>query len=93
MPISEVRFSASKSGEVSLLEISTNGRRSMLDRVRALLYRLRIDILRVESIVREEGIVETFEIVENDGRAISRRRAATVRSALRKALRGGRAAA
>jgi UTP:GlnB (protein PII) uridylyltransferase len=91
MTISEVRFSAPKSGESSLLEIATSGRRSMLDRVRGLLYRLRIDIVRVESIVRDEGILERFEIVEQDGRAISRRRAATVRSAVRKAVRGDQA--
>ena len=86
--MSEVRFSASKNGHVSLLEITTNGRRSVLDRVRGLLFRLGVEIVRVESLVRDEGIFERFEIVEHDGAEISRRRAATIRSTVRKALRG-----
>src|SRR4051795_8417912 len=64
MTMSEVRFSAAKNGDVSLLEINTSGRRSVLERVRRLLFGLRIDIVRVESIVREEGILERFEIAE-----------------------------
>jgi UTP:GlnB (protein PII) uridylyltransferase len=91
MTMSEVRFSAAKNGAVSLLEINTSGRRSVLDRVRGLLYRLRIDIVRVESIVREEGILERFEIAEQDGAVITPRRAATIRSRVRKALRAGSA--
>ena len=88
MPTSEVRLSADQRGEVSLLEITTIGRRSVLDRVRGLLFRLGIQILRVESVVREEGIFERFEIVEKDGAGISRRRAAAIRAAVRKSLRG-----
>jgi hypothetical protein len=60
----------------------------VLDRVRGLLFGLRIEILKVESIVRDEGIVERFEIVESDGAMISPRRAAAIRSAVRKALQG-----
>jgi UTP:GlnB (protein PII) uridylyltransferase len=89
--MSEVRFSAAKNGDMSLLEITTNGRRSVLDRVRRLLFGLRIDIVRVESIVREEGILERFQIAEQDGAVISRRRAAAIRSTVRKALRDGSA--
>ena len=91
MSMSEVRFSAAKNGAVSLLEIITSGRRSVLDRVRGLLFRLRIDIVRVESIVREEGILERFEIAEQDGAVITPRRAAAIRSRVRKALRAGSA--
>ncbi len=87
MPTSEVRFSASKIGRTALLEVTTTGRRSVLDRVRGLLFRLGVQIVKVESLVRDEGIFERFEIVEEDGAEISRRRAAVIRSAVRKALR------
>ena len=87
MTTSEVRFSAAKTGRTSLLEVTTTGRRSVLDRVRGLLFRLGVQIVQVESLVREEGIFERFEIVEDDGAEISRRRAAVIRSAVRKALR------
>ena len=87
MPRSEVRFSATKSGPSSLLEVTTTGRRSVLERVRGLLFRLGVQIIKVESLVRDEGIFERFEIVEQDGAVISRRRAATIRSTVRKALR------
>ena len=86
MPTSEVRFSTAKSGRTSLLEVTTTGRRSVLDRVRGLLFRLGVQIIRVESLVRDEGIFERFEIMEDDGTEISRRRAATIRSSVRKAL-------
>jgi hypothetical protein len=56
--------------------------------VRGLLFRLGVQIVRVESLVRDEGIFERFEIVEDDGSDISRRRAAVIRSSVRKALRG-----
>jgi UTP:GlnB (protein PII) uridylyltransferase len=88
MTMSEVRFSTAKNGHASLLEIITSGRRSVLARVRNLLFKLGIQIVRVESLVRDEGIFERFEIVEHDGAEISRRRAATIRSKVRKALRG-----
>jgi len=91
MTMSEVRFSAAKNGDMSLLEITTSGRRSVLERVRGLLFGLRIDIVRVESIVREEGILERFQITEQDGAVISRRRAAAIRSTVRKALRASSA--
>ena len=91
MKMSEVRFTAAKSGETSLLEITTSGRQSVLELVRRLLFALRIDIVRVESIVREEGILERFELAEQDGGLISPRRAARVRSTIRKALRNGSA--
>ena len=89
--MSEVRFSAAKNGDMSLLEITTNGRRSVLDRVRRLLFGLRIDIVRVESIVREDGILERFQNTEQAGAVISRGRAAAIRSTVRKALRDGSA--
>jgi hypothetical protein len=87
MTMSEVRFSAAKTGRSSLLEVTTMGRRSALDRVRGVLFRLGVQIVKVESLVRDEGIFERFEIVEHDGGDISRRRAAVIRSAVRKALR------
>ncbi|HEX4341105.1 MAG TPA: hypothetical protein VH062_34590 [Polyangiaceae bacterium] len=93
MSVSEVRYTATKNGQVSLLEITTNGRRSVLERVRGLLFKLGIEIVRVESLVRDEGIFERFEIVEHDGAVISTRRAATIRSRVRKALRGNAGAA
>jgi len=89
MAMSEVRFNTAKGGRASLLEVTTTGRRSVLDRVRGLLFRLGIQIVRVESLVRDEGIFERFEIVEHDGAEISRRRAAVIRSTVRKALRSG----
>jgi UTP:GlnB (protein PII) uridylyltransferase len=88
MTTSEVRFSAAKTGRTSLLEVTTRGRRSVLDRVRGLLFRLGVQIVKVESLVRDEGIFERFEIIEHDGAEISRRRAAAIRSTVRKALRG-----
>jgi hypothetical protein len=90
MTMSEVRFSPGRN-RASLLEITTNGRKSVLDRVRGLLFGLRIEIVKVESIVLSEGIVERFEIIEQTGEVISRRRAAAIRSTVRKALRGGSA--
>jgi hypothetical protein len=41
--------------------------------------------------VREEAILERFQIAEQDGAVISRRRAAAIRSTVRKALRDGSA--
>lgn len=86
MTMSEVRLSTAKSGPTSLLEVTTTGRRSVLSKVRALLFRLGIQIIKVESLVRDEGIFERFEIAEEDGTEITRRRAATIRSVVRKAL-------
>src|SRR5262245_24641046 len=90
MTTSDVRFNSGKNGDSSLLEIATPERRSVLDRVRGLLFGLRVDILEVKSIVRDEGIVERFEIVERDGATISPRRGAAIRSAVRRALQGSR---
>ena len=86
MTTSEVRFNATKNGEASLLEIATHERKSVLDRVRGLLFGLEIEILKVESIVTENGLLERFEIAERDGAVISRSRAAVIRSTVRKAL-------
>ena len=86
MTTSEVRLSTAKSGRTSLLEVTTTGRRSVLANVRALLFRLRVQIIKVDCLVRDEGIFERFEIAEEDGREITRRRAATIRSVVRKAL-------
>src|SRR5678816_4248494 len=88
MTTSNVRFNTGKNGDTSLLEIATPERRSVLDRVRGLLFGLHVDILKVVSIVRDEGIVERFEIVERDGASITPRRGAAIRSAVRRALRG-----
>ena len=90
MTTSDVRFNTGKNGDSSLLEIATPERRSVLDRVRGLLFGLDVDILKVVSIVRDEGIVERFEIVERDGATISPRRGAAIRSAVRKALQANR---
>jgi hypothetical protein len=91
MTMSEVRLSAAKNGRLSLLEVTTSGRRSVLDRVRGLLFKLGIEIVKVEALVRDEGIFERFEIAEPDGAEISRRRAAIIRSKVRKALRAAAA--
>ncbi len=91
METSEVRLSENKSEAISLLEIATRERRSVLGRVRALLFDLRVEIVRVESLVKGEGLLERFEIVELDGGPLSRRRAAAIRSTVRRALRRGAA--
>jgi hypothetical protein len=87
MGLFEIRFTEKAGSIVSVLEIVTAARRSVLGRVRKLLFDLRVQIIRVESVVREPGLVERFHIAEFDGAAISRRRAATIRGTVRKNLR------
>lgn len=86
----DVRFMDKAAGIVSLLEIATRTRRSALETVRSLLFDLRVQIVRVESIVQEPGLLERFHVVEFDGGPIGRRRGATIRSAVRKAIRAAR---
>jgi hypothetical protein len=83
----KIRFSKQPSGVLSLLEIAIPKRRSVLEIVRSLLFELRIQIVRVESIVEEPGLVERFQVVEFDGGPIAGRRAAVIRRAVRRAIR------
>jgi hypothetical protein len=92
MTESEVRLSEQSRGVLSVLEIKTRGRRSCLETVRGLLFDMRVQIVRAESIVEETSLRECFHIVEFDGAPISKRRATAVRSAVRRALRAARAA-
>jgi hypothetical protein len=87
MGLFEVRFTEKAGSIVSVLEVVTAARQSVLERVRALLFDLRVQIVRVESVVQEPGLVERFHIAEFDGAAISRRRAAAIRGTVRKTLR------
>lgn len=84
---SEVRFLPRKASEVlSLLEVVTPRRRSVLEPVRATLFRLRVQIVRVESTVQKEQLLERFLIVEFDGGPIGPRRTAAIRSAVQEAI-------
>lgn len=87
MPESEVRLYEKSNGVLSVLEVRTKGRRSSLETVRGLLFDMRVQIVRAESIVGERDLVERFHIVEFDGAPLGKRRAAIVRSAARRALR------
>jgi hypothetical protein len=82
-----IHFSGEADGIVSLIEIATAGRRSVLETVQRLLFGLRVQIVQVESVAREHNLVERFHVVEFDGGPIGRRRAATLRGAVRKAIR------
>lgn len=90
MEQSEIRFTERATGIVSILEVDRPARASVLELVRRTLFDLRIQIVRVESIVKEERLLERFHVVEFDGGPIVRRRAAGLRSAVRKALRAER---
>jgi hypothetical protein len=92
MTESQVRLSEKSRGVLSVLEIKTLGRRSCLEVVRGLLFDMRVQIVRAESIVEETSLHESFHIVEFDGAPISRRRANAVRTAVRRALRAAQAA-
>jgi UTP:GlnB (protein PII) uridylyltransferase len=81
---SKIRFTE------TLLEVATAERRSVLGLVRSLLFDLRVEIVQVKSTVRDHGLVERFDVTERDGAPITRRRAAAIRSAVRKAIRGGK---
>jgi hypothetical protein len=87
MPESEVRLTDKSGGVLSILEIRTPGRRSSLELVRGLLFEMRVQIVRAESIVEEASLLERFHIVEFDGAPLAKRRSASVRMAVRKALR------
>jgi hypothetical protein len=80
-----VGFVPCRAGDVlSLLEVVTPGRRSMLEPIRSVLFRLRVQIVRVESVVHDTHLIERFQLVEFDGGPIERRRAATIRAEVRK---------
>jgi len=86
MHTSEVRFKEKTNGIVSMLEIASPERRSVLELVRGLLFELRVQIVQVESVVQNAGLLEKFDVVEFDGAPISKRRAALIRSAVKQAL-------
>lgn len=87
MAESEVRLTEKSRGVLSVLEIRTPGRRSCLETVRGLLFEMRVQIVRAESVVEEASLCERFHIVEFDGAPLAKRRAASVRSAVRRTLR------
>jgi hypothetical protein len=72
---------------VSVLEVVTPSRRSTLESVHALLFGLRVQVVRVESFAHPAGLVECFHVVEFDGAPISRRRAEAIRKEMHRALR------
>ena len=73
MPESEVRLTDKSGGVLSILEIRTPGRRSSLELVRGLLFEMRVQIVRAESIVEEASLLERFHIVEFDGAPLAKR--------------------
>jgi hypothetical protein len=81
MGASKIRFTE------TLLEVATAERRSVLGLVRRLLFDLRVEIVQVTSTVRDQGLVERFDVAERDGAAITPQRAAAIRTAVRKAIR------
>lgn len=83
----DIRFREKATGIVSILEVDRPARSSVLELVRRTLFDLRIQIVRVESIVKEEKLLERFYLVEFDGGPIPTRRAAGLRSAVRRAIR------
>lgn len=83
----EMHLTENARGIVSLLEIVSPARRSLLGVIQRLLFKLRIQIVQVESSAHEDARVERFHLVEFDGTPIGRRRAAAIRSAVRKAIR------
>ncbi len=83
----EVRLREKTGSVLSVLEVRALRRRSSLATVRELLFDMRIQIVRAESIVEAEGLLESFHIVEFDGAPLGKRRAAAVRSAVRRALK------
>jgi len=87
MAESEVCLREKPGSVLSILEVRTAGRRSSLATVRGLLFEMRIQIVRAESIVGQESLFESFHIVEFDGAPLGKRRAASVRSAVRRVLR------
>jgi UTP:GlnB (protein PII) uridylyltransferase len=93
MGTSEVRFTERINGVVSLLEVATHERRSVLALIRGLLFDLRIEIVRVESVVQGAGLLERFDLVEPDGAPITRKRARAIRVAVKRALRQASVAA
>lgn len=93
MTDSEVRLSERPGSVLAVLEVRTPGRRSSLEPVRSLLFDMRVQIVRAESIVEEAALLERFHIVEFDGAPLAKRRAAAVRTAVRRALRNAARAA
>lgn len=93
MEQSDIRFQERVKGIISILEVNRPRRSSVLELIRRTLFDLRIQIVRVESIVMSDGLVERFHVVEFDGGPIARRRAANLRTAVRRALREDGAAA
>jgi hypothetical protein len=87
MKSSEVRFQEKAHGNLHLLEVVTRGRRSALETVRAELFGLEVQIVRVESVVGDADLVERFYLAEPDGGEISKRRSALIRSSVKRALR------
>jgi hypothetical protein len=83
----EIKFTEKARGPLCLLEIVTPGRRSTLSFIRSLLFDHKVQIAQVESHVHEQGLVERFYLLEDDGTQIRRKRAAALRTAVKKAVR------
>jgi hypothetical protein len=82
----EIRFCARARGIISLLEVASPGRRSVLEAVQRLLFGLRVQIVQVESVVQPDGLLERFHVVEFDGAPLGPRREEVIRSTVLKAL-------
>lgn len=74
MSSTKVRFVESESGVLSLLEIESTRRRALFPKVAALMFALRVQIVRAESRVLRRSRVERLSLVELDGAPISARR-------------------
>jgi DNA-binding NarL/FixJ family response regulator len=77
-----VRFLPGDPGSLSILEIKTPRRHSVLPIIRGLLFDLRIQIIRAESRVIDDRITERLHIVEFDGAPISSHRHLQVQMAV-----------
>jgi hypothetical protein len=78
---------------ISLLDVVSPRRDSVLESVRRVLFEHRVQIVHVESIVQEDKLIERFHVVEFDGAPLDRRRSAIVRSAVRAAIKAAETAA
>lgn len=69
-----VRFIPGTAGILSVLEVRSPRHRSVLPVIQGVLFELRVQIVRAESKVLSEGLVERLHIVEFDGAPIGPRR-------------------
>jgi UTP:GlnB (protein PII) uridylyltransferase len=93
MTTSDFRLRENARGTLALLEVTHPVRRSTLELLRGVLFELGVQIVRVESTVKEQALRERFYLQETDGAPLTRARSRAVRSAVRKALRSGSQAA